>query len=391
MSPGWLIALDGVAAGLYTAAFLWHTSAGGDAAAKAVGMSAWIPWVIAAGIGLPLLVRRRWPVTVFGVVLAVSVVAWWLHLLADPFVAAAYALYTVALTRAAWGFAPTLLIATIGVVAMLGVLATGAPSGSLGSGMVLVPLGVAAMATTWTAGRAVRERHEYAARTVRLLAGRAAARERLRIARELHDIVANSMSLIAVKAGVARHVLQIRPQEAADALGAIEETSRRALVELRHMLGVLRERNDGDGDAWDGARSLVAAPGAVDLRALCERVRSAGVEVDLELRGVEDVPEGLALSVYRIVQEALTNVVRHAGPTRCRVAIRADGEAVHIEVTNDVGEGGGRPPAAPGHGLIGMRERAGLYGGMLEAGPQPDGGFRVRASLPVRPSAGAGL
>ena len=234
--------------------------------------------------------------------------------------------------------------------------------------------GVAALGGAWTMGQAVRERRAYAARAAERLARESVTEERLRIARELHDVVAHSVGLIAVKAGVANHVMRTRPQEAHDALRVIETVSRGALVEMRHLLGVLRT------DPAD----LVPVSGVEGLPELAERATLAGVTVDLDVRGAAGLPQGVGLSVYRIVQEALTNVVKHAAPARCRVDVEADGRQVRIEVADD---GPGRrtlPAHAEGHGLIGMRERVMMYGGVFEAGPRPGMGFRVFACLPYQ-------
>jgi signal transduction histidine kinase len=197
------------------------------------------------------------------------------------------------------------------------------------------------------------------------------AEERLRIARELHDIVAHSMGLIAVKAGIGNHVAEARPAEAREALRVIEATSRSSLTEMRHLLGVLRSEVDSP--------ALAPAPDPAGIPALVERARTAGVTVSLILDGTDDLAEGLGLSVYRIVQEALTNVVRHAAPTRCAITVAVAEETVRVEVTND----GPRVARGPGgHGLIGMRERVAVYGGTFEAGPRPEGGWRVVAVLP---------
>jgi signal transduction histidine kinase len=169
-----------------------------------------------------------------------------------------------------------------------------------------------------------------------------------------------------------------RPDEAQDALRVIESTSRTALAEMRQMLGVLRSGVD--------AAQLAPAPGLTGLQTLISRAEPAGVTVDLDVRGTDRLPEGVALSVYRIVQEALTNVVRHAAPARCRVSVVLGRGEVHVEVTDD---GPGTrvlpPDRRAGHGLIGMRERVLMYGGSFHAGPRPEGGFGVSARLPYKP------
>jgi signal transduction histidine kinase len=207
------------------------------------------------------------------------------------------------------------------------------------------------------------------------VARRAVAEERLRLARELHDVVAHAISVIAVQSGVGAHVANSQPEEAAKALAAIEATSRAALTELRRLLGVLRQEGEPQG-------SLAPVPGLADLDSLLAEVAKAGLGVQLRVEGTPSpLPAGLDLSAYRIVQEALTNVVRHAGPATARVAVRYAPGQVAVEVVDDGrgadDQGGG------GHGIAGMRERAALYGGTLEAGPLPGGGFRVAASLPV--------
>jgi signal transduction histidine kinase len=225
------------------------------------------------------------------------------------------------------------------------------------------------VAGAWLLGRLVRERRAYAAQAAEQLTQRAVTDERLRIAREMHDIVAHSMSLIAVKAAVGNHVAEASPAQAREALQVIETTSRGALVEMRRALGVLRQ------DA-----EYAPAPGLAELPALAERAAAGGVDVELAVEGRAELSEAVGLSVFRIVQEALTNVVKHAAPARCRVTVTVNSAEVIIEVTN---EGlPGQPPAAAGHGLIGIRERIAMYAGEFAAGPRPEGGFRVKARLP---------
>jgi signal transduction histidine kinase len=242
------------------------------------------------------------------------------------------------------------------------------------------------MAAAWWLGDGARRRQEaiVAARERAAvleaareeLARRAVTEERLRIARELHDVVAHSMSIIAVQSGVGAHVLDSQPEEARKALAAVEATSRQALIEMRRLLGVLRAEAEPRG-------SLAPAPGLADVEALAAEVARAGVRVEVRIEGAPaELPAGLDLSAYRIVQEALTNVVRHAGPATARVAVGYAADRVTVEVVDD-GRGGDPGRDHGGHGIAGMRERAELYGGTLEAGPGPGGGFRVAASLPL--------
>jgi signal transduction histidine kinase len=212
-------------------------------------------------------------------------------------------------------------------------------------------------------------------------ARRAVTEERLRIARELHDVVAHSMSVIAVQSGVGHHVLDTQPEEARRALAAIETTSRTALTEMRRLLGVLRQ--EGEPHA-----ALAPTPGLADLPSLIDQVREAGLDVTLSMLG--DVPEVSApvdLTTYRIVQEALTNILKHGGPT-AQVQITYSESEVYVEVLDDGRARTSRPAAARsdvGHGLIGMRERVAVFGGRLSAGARPGGGYRVAAHLPLSP------
>ncbi len=246
----------------------------------------------------------------------------------------------------------------------------------------------------WFVGDSVRSRRAYVTglslqaeerqRRELELAQRSVAEERLQIARELHDIVAHSLSVIAIQSAVGGHVLDMQPEEARKALAAVESTSRSALEELRRVLGGLR-RDDA------AEPSLLPSPGLADIEQLLDRCRAAGVAVTYRLRGyLTPVSPSLDLTVYRIVQEALTNVTKHAGSAHATVDIAFDDEAVIISVTDkgalhrnghvltpDQGDG-----TKAHHGIIGMRERAAMYGGSLTAGPRPEGGFEVLARLP---------
>jgi signal transduction histidine kinase len=200
----------------------------------------------------------------------------------------------------------------------------------------------------------------------------ALAAERARIARELHDIVAHHLSVVVLQAAGAR----ASGKAAATALTKIESSGREALTEMRRLLGVLREHADGAG--------LAPQPGMAELAALAEGVRAAGLPVRLTVDdGRTALPAAVDVSAYRIVQEALTNVLKHAGPARADVTVGCVDGAVVIEVTDDGAGGAAADPPAAGHGLVGMRERAAMFGGELLAGPQPGGGFAVRARLPL--------
>ncbi|MEU6428370.1 sensor histidine kinase [Microbispora sp. NPDC046973] len=335
-------------------------------------------WALIAAMTVPLAVRRRWPLPVFCVVAVASAAAMALGVVREPLAATAYALYPVALTTRRRRWEPTAAIGALTVGALLLAAFGGvAAEPEVRRIVETVVLGSLALGGAWTIGRAVRERRAYAARRAEQAAERAVTEERLRIAREMHDVVSHTLSLIGVKAGVAAHVADRRPEEALEALRVIETTSRQALTEMRHMLGVLRT---APGAA---AGALAPAPGLAALPDIAERAAAAGVRVDLDVRVTDGLSPALELAVHRIVQEAVTNVVRHAAPAACRVLVHDEGGQVRIEVTDD---GPGRrvlPAGPPGHGLIGMRERVTAYGGIFTAGPLPGGGFRVLARLPL--------
>ncbi|MFD3517153.1 sensor histidine kinase [Streptomyces sp. NPDC058657] len=234
------------------------------------------------------------------------------------------------------------------------------------------------------AGYSVRERRRHAAALGAQAAAQAVTAERLRIARELHDMVAHSIGIIAIQAGVGSRVIDTQPQEARNALTAIETTSRDTLSGLRRMLGALRQAGPVGLPQEPGASAppLDPAPGLGDLDRLAATTSAAGVRVDVEWVGERlPLPAELDLSAYRIVQEAVTNVVRHARTRSCRVTVTQRDEEIAVEVVDD-GPGGGRTPGT-GYGLAGMRERVALLHGEFSAGARPGGGFRVAARLPL--------
>ena len=332
---------------------------------------------------LPLVTRRRFP----GAVLALCVASGlaFAALFMPPFFlgpAMLVAVYSVAAYGRRWVSLAGLAVAELGLAAVQ------LTPGRLERSAFLLFMGIIAVA--WMLGHFVGDRQVYAAqleeRTAELeqareeLARRAVVEERLRLARELHDVVAHAMSVIAVQSGVGAHVAASRPQEVGKALAAIEATSRAALEELRRLLGVLRQ--DSEPQA-----SLTPVPGLADLDSLLAEVAKVGLAVRLRVEGTPSpLPPGVDLSAYRIVQEALTNVVKHAGPARAQVTIGYREQEVMVEVIDD-GRGAVTPAgdgrAGTGHGLIGMRERVAVFGGDLEVGPRPGGGFRVAARLPL--------
>ena len=258
----------------------------------------------------------------------------------------------------------------------------------------IASLVIIASIAAWFVGDSVRVRRTYVAglaeqadqrqREILERAQRSVAEERLQIARELHDVVAHSLSVIAVQSGVGRHVIDEHPAQAKKALAAVEATSRDALSELRRMLGVLR--HDDDRPA-----SLIPAPGVSSLPALVEQVCAAGVAVSLDVQQHSariDLSATADLAVFRIVQEALTNVVKHAGSAAVSVELRDEPNVLVLEILDDGGPGLAPYPSTfdtveAHHGIIGMRERVSLFDGVFEARPRPEGGFRVFASLPL--------
>jgi signal transduction histidine kinase len=234
---------------------------------------------------------------------------------------------------------------------------------------------VLAVASAWVAGQSVRQRRQYRQQRQAQEALRAVQAERLRIARELHDMIAHSIGVIAIQAGMGRRVIDSQPAEARNALAAIEDTSRDTLAGLRRMLGTLRHVEPEPGEP-----PLEPAPGLADLDGLVARSLDAGLRVDVQWRGERrPLPPDLDLSAYRVIQESVTNVLLHAGVTHCTVVLDQGDDELTIEVADD-GRGGA---AGTGFGIAGMRERVGLLRGEFSAGPRPEGGFRVTARIPV--------
>jgi signal transduction histidine kinase len=340
-------------------------------------------WALVLLHTLPLVARRRFPGTVLALVVGSGLAFAALDL---PPVMLGVAILVAVYSVAAYGSWSVALAGLAGVeVALVAVQLT---PGRTGVGTLVGNLG--GVAAAWLLGQFAHNYRAYAARleerTTELeqareeLARRAVVEERLRLARELHDVVAHAMSVIAVQSGVGAHVADTNPQEAAKALAAIEATSRAALEELRRLLGVLRQEDEPQG-------ALAPVPGLADLDSLLAEVGKAGLAVKLQINGTRPpLPAGVDLSAYRIVQEALTNVVKHAGPAHAQVVVGYRDQDVTVEVTDD-GRGwvtsasDGR--VGSGHGLIGMRERVQAFGGELQTGPRPGGGFRVAARLPL--------
>jgi signal transduction histidine kinase len=247
--------------------------------------------------------------------------------------------------------------------------------GQPAAGFILVlVIGVAA----WAVGRALGERARRAA-DLEVHADRlkreqetAVAIERARIARELHDVIAHSVSVMTVQAGAARLLLDEDSARARQSLVAVEETGRQALAEMRRLLGILR---------GDERQTLAPQPGTADIESLVDQVRAAGLPVDVVVEGrPRALAPGIDLAAYRVVQEALTNALKHARATHAGVSIHYGRDALELAVVND-----GRVPrdGRGGHGIVGMRERVTLYGGEFDAGPRSEGGYAVHARLPL--------
>jgi len=237
-------------------------------------------------------------------------------------------------------------------------------------GVLLLVVVVAALAL----GDSRRQRHEAVAERDEAQRDQALMEERARIARELHDVVAHHVSMIAVQAETARLTTPGLPEEGKERFKAIGDTARDSLGELRRLLGILRE--DAPGQAERSPQ-----PGLADLEELVEAARQAGTPVRLTLIGqAEPLPPGVDLTAYRIAQEALTNARRHAPGADVRVELRYETDMLHLAVRDD---GPGAAAEPDGHGIVGMRERAEMVGGTLRAGPVPDGGFAVYADLPI--------
>ena len=336
---------------------------------------------------LPLVWRRHHPVPVFAVVASASALQ--AVLIDTPIVgqlAFPVAVYSVARWAPRWHGVGALMIGCAGAGVASVRWLTGFGADNLTTGAVipyLVTIG-AIVTTAWALGFAGQQRERYVAALVERaeVAERMAEREvqlaaqdeRARIAREMHDVVAHGLSVIVVQADGARYAAEKDPEVAVTTLGTIGDTGRESLTEMRRLLGLLRSGDSG----------VRPQPGLGDLAHLVADTRATGarVEVDLPAAGTT-VPDGVGLAAYRIVQEALTNVRKHAGPdATVRLRVRAEPDAVEIEVHDD-GRGAAAASDGRGLGLIGMRERAQARGGTLSAGPAPGGGFTVSARIPL--------
>jgi len=341
----------------------------------------WLDIVLAACLVLPLFFRRRFP---FAAPVAVGVVA----------VVASFAESTLVprdFIAPLVGGAAVFLIAQLpdrrqavaGLALAVGVQAIivrNDPRGQLGQFVFVSLLFVVVWIAGFSLGRKfveadeARERAARAEREREQRARDAVAEERARIARELHDVVGHSVSVMTVQASGVRRLLRPDQEREREALLIVERTGREALAEMRRMVGVLRRPEE--------APALAPQPSLEHLDRLVEQAREAGLPVELRVAGaVVELPPGVDLTAYRLVQEGLTNAIKHSHATRAEVIVSYGDSQIEVVVSdngNGVGNGGGG-----GHGLVGMRERVSVYGGELDAGPQPGGGYRLRAKLPV--------
>jgi signal transduction histidine kinase len=393
-----------------------------------VGVALAFRLLLAVVVLVPVGLRRRRPVVAYGALLVVAAltIGIWQASAIIVMVAAASVLYTLTVTSSRRTGAVALAIGLV-TTPLMAVFWQHSPPHNGGAFLSAA----FALVICWMVGYATRQRRLYSDMLREQATSSAVAEERLRIARELHDVVAHSMSVIAVQAGFGQYVIDSSPSDAREALGAIQATSRDALEEMRRMLGVLRQQDTAGGGSVATASSasataatadgsapgdpgaalvrpaariprapLAPEPGIDDLDRLIERTSCTGVRVSLQRFGTpRSLPAGVGLSAYRIIQEALTNVVKHAGSDpRCVVCVRFGDEAIDIQVTDDGGlsasgaPSSGPPPAhadvvtmGSGHGITGMRERVHLCGGEFSAGPLPEGGFEVAAALPLHP------
>jgi signal transduction histidine kinase len=358
-----------------------------DGLPRMVGFQA--HYALAVAMCLPLVWRRRWPRAVFAFIALVALVQWLAGVNVAAYdVAVLIAMYTIAAQCVLRWTLAALLVTEIGMVLTLWRSVEQVPP--QGQWKSVIPQSVT-IGAIWLCGLYISTRRKYTLsleeRAERLERERdaqaeaAAAAERARIAREMHDVIAHAISVMVVQADGASYAVDTNTERAKRAMTAIGATGRQALMETRRMLGVLRET--------DGEATLVPQPGVDQLPDLVQQIRTAGLPVELAVSGESAaLPAGLGLTVYRIVQEALTNVMKHAGPAATAyVTLHYGDQAIEVRIRDD--GRGATFSDGHGHGLVGMRERAAVYGGQVSAEPVPGGGFEVIARLPVKEEAKA--
>jgi signal transduction histidine kinase len=332
---------------------------------RAAAISVVLTLVLAASLGL----RRRFPLAAF---VTNSLALSFESLLGVPSVVSPYAnqigAYSLGLygtrARARWG--PPIIVA--GVLAYFATFSIG----------VFAPIGVLFVwLATWAVGYSTARRREEQDRARRAIARQVVAEERTRMARELHDVVAHHVSVIGVLAAAARRMMERDPAKANAALTSIEDSSRQAVAEMHRLLGFLRQEDDPD--------EVAPPPNLRQLDVLAAELDQVNFSVEVHVEGEQRVlPTSVEASAYRVVQEALTNTIKHAeGATTAQVRVRYRPEEVEVEIVDDGRGQTAAPPKRVGHGLLGMRERVALHGGQLTAGPRPGGGYTVHATFPL--------
>ncbi|MCC5574033.1 sensor histidine kinase [Microtetraspora sp. AC03309] len=336
--------------------------------------------LLSAALMIPLVWRRKYPVAVFAIVALVSFVQWTTHTITLPInIVVLVAMYGVAARRPLkWAIAAAVVTEFGLFLAMVrnsGDIVTAWPTSSVFVMAIWVTGIYVNMRQRYV--ESLLERAERAEHERDQQARIAAAAERTRIARELHDVVAHNVSVMVVQADGAGYAIDTDPEQARRAVQAVSSTGRQALAEMRRLVGVLRDDRTSAGE-------YAPQPGLRQLTDLVEQVRASGLPVEFTVSGSpQAVPEGEQLVIYRIIQEALTNTLKHGGPgVRARVLMEYGSSDVTLTVTDD-GRGASAVRAEDGHGLIGMRERVSMYGGTVRAAPHLGGGFQVTARLPV--------
>jgi signal transduction histidine kinase len=359
--------LDAVVAAVLTVALELETWLGGNAQGHRIALA-----LLGPLFTLGVAIRRRYP-TALGVgalVLGVVMQAAW------PSAELSFGIAWMCNVYAVTVWSPPLSFA-VGLAAYVAAAVAAIPFDK-GGAKHSVPFIVISTAVILLVRRVLgdRERRAQLAERERDLAAReAVVEERARIARELHDAIAHNVSMMVVQAGAERRVLEASEGSTPEVLATIERIGRGALTEMRRLVGMLRS---------DTADELAPQPGLGDLSTLAAQVREAGLPVELRVEGERrELPVGIELSAYRIVQEALTNALKHAGRAQATVQVRYGRDSLELEIVDD-GAGAAAPVSSGGHGLVGIRERVALYGGRLDAGRRPSGGFAVRVLLPIR-------
>jgi signal transduction histidine kinase len=347
-------------------------------------------YILLIASGVVVVLRRQFPVAVVSIIALTSLIYYTLDFPDGPgWLGLFVALYTLtAYGDGRWSLA--IAGAVIAVLAVDWLIAAANVEPRAAIGWVFFRIGASVMSAAL--GESVRtrrviatdalERAELAERTREEEARARVDEERLRIAREVHDTVAHAIAIINVQSGVTAHLFDKRPERTREALEAIQKTSSQALREMRSILGVLRDAHDG----------RVPHPGLGQIDELIAEARHAGIDIKLESEpATEALPSAVDSAAYRILQESITNVIRHVGPTRVTIRLRYGVDSLELCVTNERGDSSsdGVTSAVPGRGITGMRERCSLLGGDLDAGPTADGGFAVSARLPFAP-VGAG-